>query len=134
MHIHPVRGGYRQRRWVALVLLILVAIVMVARSARSLVIDQPQKADVILVLAGETDRRPARGLELLARGEGAKLLVDVNVATSYRWSLPELGGKYVQSLPLANKISICPIYGLSTKAESHEASRCVEAIGGKTIL
>jgi DUF218 domain len=134
MHIPSVRGGHRQRQWFALLVVALVATVLVARSARFLVLDQPQKADVILVLAGETDRRPARGLQLLAGGIGARLVLDVPVATIYRWSLPELAGKYAEGLPSAEKISICPIYGLSTKAESHEASRCVEAIGGKTVL
>src|SRR6266567_84341 len=46
-------------------------------SGRSLVIDDPQRADVILVLAGETDRRPSRGLDLLSRGYAPKLLMDV---------------------------------------------------------
>jgi len=33
-------------------------------SGRYLIVDDPQKSDVILVLAGETELRPARALEL----------------------------------------------------------------------
>jgi hypothetical protein len=132
MHSLTVRGGHQRWRW--FVFLLLAAAAVVARSGRFLVVDEPQKADVVLVLAGETDRRPSRGLELLAGGLGARLVLDVPVATIYRWSLPELAAKYAQSSASANKISICPIYGLSTKAESHEAGRCMEAIGGKTVL
>jgi uncharacterized SAM-binding protein YcdF (DUF218 family) len=106
----------------------------VASSGRFLVVDKPQKADVILVLAGETDRRPARGLELLDQGYGTRLVLDVPAATIYRWSLPELAEKYAQSLPKANAITVCPIYGLSTSAEAQEASRCLEKVGGRNVL
>jgi uncharacterized SAM-binding protein YcdF (DUF218 family) len=130
----PTLSGGHRWRWFAFLLLAMVALVILLGSARFLVVDKPQIADVILVLAGETDRRPAHGMELLAQGMGSRLVLDVPVATIYRWSLPELAAQYAQSLPLAGKISICPIYGLSTKAESQQASRCVDAIGGKSVL
>ncbi len=39
--------------------------------------NNPQHADVIVALAGETDRRPSRALELLRAGYAPKLLLDV---------------------------------------------------------
>ena len=50
------------RRVLAITALLLL-IVAAGVSGKFLVIDQPRKSDVILVLAGETDRRPARALE-----------------------------------------------------------------------
>jgi len=61
-------------------------------------------------------------------------VLDVPEATIYRWPLPELAQKYAQSLPEANAITVCAIYGLSTKAEAQEASRCLEKVGGKNVL
>ena len=57
------------RRWLlGTVLLALLCIVLAARAGSFLIIDAPQPSDVILVLAGETDKRPQRALELLAHG------------------------------------------------------------------
>ncbi|MBV9572419.1 MAG: YdcF family protein [Acidobacteriales bacterium] len=106
-----------------------------AASARFLVVDRPQKADVILVLAGETDRRPARGLELLDRGYAPTMVLDVpGDAKIFQWSETDLAQKYVATLPEAASVTICPIYGLSTKAEAKEASRCLDAVGAHKIL
>jgi len=42
-----------------------------------LLINNPQHADVIVVLAGETFRRPNRGLELLSENYAPRMLLDV---------------------------------------------------------
>ena len=134
MHIRTIRERLWRWRRPTFGLLGLLVLGLVASSGRFLMVDKPQKADVILVLAGETDRRPARGLELLDQGYGTRLVLDVPAATIYRWSLPELAEKYAQSLPKANAITVCPIYGLSTSAEAQEASRCLEKVGGRNVL
>lgn len=64
-------------RKLRILILVLLVLWLVGRSDRFLVVDQPQKADVIVVLAGETDKRPARGLELLREGLASKLVLDV---------------------------------------------------------
>ena len=108
---------------------------MVAGSGRVLVVDRPRKSDVIVVLAGETDRRPVRALELLNQGYAGRLLLDVPAeVTVYRWTQAELAQKYVQGLPQARSITICPIYGLSTREEAREAGRCLESVGGRSVL
>jgi uncharacterized SAM-binding protein YcdF (DUF218 family) len=134
MHIQTIREGLWRWRRPTFGLLGLLVLSLVARSGGFLVVDKPQKADVILVLAGETDRRPARGLELFDQGYGARLVLDVPQATIYRWPLPALAEKYAQSLPEANAITVCEIYGLSTKAEAQEASRCLDKVGGRKVL
>ena len=52
----------------AAVLLAALLVIFAANAGRMLVVDDPQPADVIVVLAGETDHRPERALELLAQG------------------------------------------------------------------
>ncbi len=118
-----------------IVVLALVLIWMVARSGRFLVIDEPRKSDTMVVLAGETDRRPARALDLLAQGYASRMVLDVPAgATAYGTTYVELARRWVDSLPQAPAISICPIAGLSTKAESMEADACVRQLGGNSIL
>jgi len=51
-----------------------------ANAGRLLVVDAPGPSDVILVLAGETDRRPARALQLLDQGYGRRVMIDVPAA------------------------------------------------------
>ena len=90
----------------------LLALVLGAASGGFLVVDEPRKSDVIIVLAGETDRRPARALELFDQGYASKIVLDVPAqAKIYRWTQPELAQKYVDSLSLAPAITICFLCG-----------------------
>jgi hypothetical protein len=104
-------------------------------SGRFLVVDLPCKSDAIVVLAGETYRRPARALELLNRGYAPRLILDVLADSRiYQWTQPELAEKYIRGLPEGKSITICAIHGLSTKEEAGEAGRCLESVGGRSIL
>lgn len=107
----------------------------VVASGRLLVLNKPAKADVILVLAGETDRRPARGLELLDQGLARQMILDVPAGKKiYQWTQLELAQKYVDGLPDAKSISICPIVGLSTRDEARDASNCLRSATGRNVL
>lgn len=108
---------------------------LASRAGSFLVLDEPRTADLILVLAGETDRRPQRALELLAQGYGKRILLDVpNNARVFGSTEIDLAGKYVHDLPQAASISICPIDGLSTKAESRDVERCLAHEPAQRIL
>jgi uncharacterized SAM-binding protein YcdF (DUF218 family) len=114
---------------------VLLGIVLAAASGGFLVIDQPRKSDVILVLAGETDRRLARALELFDQGYAPKIVLNVPTkAVIYRWTQPELAQKYVDTLAQAPSITICKIDGLSTKAEAKDTARCLNALGGRNVI
>jgi hypothetical protein len=90
---------------------------------------------VILVLAGETDRRPKRALELLAQGYGQRVVLDVpTTAKLYEFTQIQLAQKYVRDLPQGALVSVCPIDGLSTKDESKDAEKCIAREGGKSVL
>ena len=97
----------------------LFVLAFVASSGRFLVVDLPRKSDVIIVLAGETYRRPARAFELLNSDYASRLLLDVPADSRiYQWTQPELAEKYIQGLPESKLITICAIHGLSTKEEA----------------
>jgi len=113
----------------------LLLFALAARCGEFLVINQPRKSDVIVVLAGETDRRPARGLELLAQGYAPRLILDVPADTKlYQWDQVELAQEYVERLPQAGSIMVCPIYGRSTKDEVQDVSRCLQGVSVRRIL
>jgi len=113
----------------------LLLLAALASAGRVLVINRPGPADVIVVLAGEAEQRPERGLELLRQGYAPRLLMDVpGNARVYQWNQLELAQRYVQQLPEAFAISICPITAVSTKGEVQDMERCLENVHARTIL
>jgi hypothetical protein len=100
-----------------------------------LVVDDPQSADVIVVLAGETYQRPLRALQLLDQGVARRVVIDVPAAaTIYKFSQLELAKEYVRGLPEATSVEICPIEGLSTREESHDVGKCLAHEDGTRVL
>jgi hypothetical protein len=130
------RPGTSKYAWfVAFALLAGLSVGLAARAGSFLLVDAPRPSDVILVLAGETERRPRRALELLAQGYGRRVVINVPAgAKVYEFSQVELAQKYIQNLQQAASVSICPIEGLSTKEESKDAERCLEREGAKSVL
>jgi hypothetical protein len=123
------------RKFRLAVSILAIGAVIAAASGWMLVIDNPRKSDVIVVLAGETDRRPARGLQLLDQGFARHLILDVPADSQiYQWSQSQLAQKYIESLPQSGAISICAITGLSTRDEARDAAHCLQQTGGEDVL
>jgi len=117
----------RKQAWISGVLALAALLALAAASAgRMLVVDAPQPSDVILVLAGETDKRPTLALQFLERGYGRRVVLDVPAAARiYDFTQLQLAEKYIQDLPRASSISVCAIAGLSTRDEARDAERCL---------
>jgi hypothetical protein len=116
-------------------LLAALAAGFAADAGRMLVVDAPERSDVILVLAGETDRRPALGLHLLDRGYGRRAVLDVPAASEiFGFEEVQLATKYVESRPESRALQVCPIVGLSTHDESHDAAKCLAEVEGTRVL
>jgi len=128
--------GARSRGWLLVwALLAGLAMGLGAKAGAFLLVDAPVPADVILVLAGETDRRPERALQLLAQGYGKRVVLDAPTNVKiYESTEIQLAQKYIQDLPQAASVSICPITGLSTKDESKDAEKCLAREDGKRVL
>ena len=121
--------------WILAVVVSAGFVAFAANAARLLVVDAPQPSDVILVLAGETDRRPERALELLHQGYGRRVVIDVPAAARvYEFTQVKLAEEYIRSLPHGESVRICPILGLSTREESHDAEKCLAGELGSRIL
>ncbi len=120
-----------------LILLFLVAILatLASQAARFLVVDHPEKSDVIVVLAGDTKVRPVRGLDLLRQGMAPRLLLDAETRdVIYDQPLVEIVQRYVNSLAEATRVSVCPITGYSTIAEADDVSRCLQSLAPHRVL
>jgi hypothetical protein len=126
-------GGARM--WIVIVVTIGFLAVLAKNAGSILVIDAPEKSDVILVLAGEANLRPKQGFHLLDQGYGRMLVLDVPAAAEvYGFTEKELAEREIAGLPEARSIRICPIPGLSTKSEARDAEQCLDRIGGKRVL
>ena len=124
-----------RKLWTALAAVFLLVALLLNTSGAFLVVNNPQHADVIVVLAGETDRRPARALELLRAGYSPRVLLDVPAAAKiYDRQTIDVAQNYVNGLPDHGKIAICPIMGLSTKTEAQDVVRCLGRTTGERIL
>jgi hypothetical protein len=122
-------------RRLRLVVLAVSFLWLAANSAKFLVVDQPEKSDAILVVAGETDQRPARALQLLNDGYAPRLVLDVPAdAKVYGSTYLQIAQQWAVTQPQASAITICPIHGLSTKTESSDAGGCLRKIGVKSVL
>ncbi len=110
-------------------------VTLAANAGKILVVDAPLPSDVIVVLAGDSDRRPATALCLLKQGDAPRLLMDVPAGGRiYGTTISKLAEDYVRDLPEAAKVRICPIQGLSTRDEAHDVAKCLAEEEGSRIL
>jgi hypothetical protein len=116
-------------------LLVVILVALASQAARFLVVDEPTKSDVLVVLAGETNVRPARALELLRLEFAPHMFLDAETRDLiYDQRLTDIAQKYVNGLPEANRISVCPAVGFSTNAEADDVNRCLQPLGPRRVL
>lgn len=125
----------RRFRLLIVLFIALILIALASQAARFLVVDKPEKSDAIVVLAGETNDRPAHALELLRQGLAPRVFLDAQTKNEiYNQQLIDIAQEYVNALPEANKVKLCPIVGLSTYAEADDVSRCLQPLGVHRVL
>lgn len=113
----------------------ILSVWWVTKAGSFLVLNAPRPSDAILVLAGETNHRPERALQLLSQGYGREIVLDVPAhSTLYEFTQLQLAQQYVDDLSQGAHVTICPIDGLSTKEESKDVRRCLARETVKTIL
>ena len=124
-----------RRVLILLGVILLVILLFFVTSGSFLVVNQPERADLMVVLAGETERRPERALELFTQGYAPKILIDVPASNViFGHNLLQLAQEYVRSLPQAQSVELCPIVGLSTKAETADVARCLQQMHTRNVL
>jgi uncharacterized SAM-binding protein YcdF (DUF218 family) len=118
-----------------LIVVLVIALLLASQAGRFLIVDAPQRSDAIVTLAGETGDRAARALELLRQGMAQRVLFDAEAGEKiYDEQLTDIAQKYVNTLPDAGRVSVCPILGRSTEAETVDVARCLQALGAHRVL
>ncbi len=116
---------------IVVAVVLLFALIWFLQPGGQLIINNPEKSDAILVLAGsEADARYWRGMELLHAGDGQHLFLDAVTGITYGHSLADLAREFVARTAGANaaQVSVCPVEGDSTKDEAPQVDMCLQRL------
>jgi DUF218 domain len=122
-----------------LVTVFAITIAAILYSARFLVVVNVQRADAILILAGDVnDRRYQKGIELLGQDYGQQLFLDASEdVTLYGHTYADLARRFVSESPtdVRDRVGVCPIREDSTVAETKYVAKCLSYLpAGSRIL
>jgi uncharacterized SAM-binding protein YcdF (DUF218 family) len=110
---------------------ILIVAIFVFRSGNFLVVNHPERSDVIVVLAGDhNDLRYWRGLQLLREHYGNRMLVDAPVDRIYGHSYAEYAVDFIKQSAgeSSNQITICAVTKDSTVEEASDIRPCLAQV------
>ncbi|HEY1576185.1 MAG TPA: ElyC/SanA/YdcF family protein [Terracidiphilus sp.] len=105
--------------------------IMAAMAGRLLVVDAPQKSDVMLVLSGDyNDVRSKHGLLLLRRGYAQQLILDAPASVMYGRRLSDAAENYLQTTARdeVGHVHVCSVISNSTQQEMREVRDCIHGI------
>jgi uncharacterized SAM-binding protein YcdF (DUF218 family) len=122
-----------------LLLGLMIAFILFAGFAgRMLVSDHPEKSDVIVVLADDSqDARYRHGMELLRAGYGKHLFLDASSDSSYFGHTPaEYADAFLKqdSKDMAAQVSVCPFEDDSTVTETRYVALCLAPLHAASVL
>jgi uncharacterized SAM-binding protein YcdF (DUF218 family) len=125
-------------RKLALLVVVVVAVIVFALNAgRILIVGDLRQADAIVVLNGESDRRPALGIELLRERYAPRVLLDVSQDEHvFHLTQAQIAEEYIHTLPreISGSVSVCAVSALSTVEEAAQTRRCLDAVGAHSVL
>ncbi len=119
------------KRLVAGVVIAAAIIFLVIRSGAYLVVDRPEKSDVIVVLGGDNnDVRYWRSIELLRAGYGHQMIIDASAQLIWGRTYAEHAADFAARTAgeLAPQISVCTIKYDSTLLETADLSECLARV------
>ncbi|MGD0932746.1 MAG: YdcF family protein [Candidatus Korobacteraceae bacterium] len=135
--VHNQRSSRFPRRALLGVFALAAALVffLLSRAGSFLVVDDPQRSDVIVVLEGSGDTPGYfRALHLHQEGYAGKVLLDANVnAEIFGKTEAQLATEYVHSIGQPST-EICPTAGTSVFAEAAEVQRCLQRVGASSAI
>jgi uncharacterized SAM-binding protein YcdF (DUF218 family) len=103
-----------------------------------LVVNRPQRSDVILVLAGDNeDKRYWKAISLLRAGYAGQVLLDARIDTvSYGRTDAQMADDFVHrtTADLSGRVGVCPTTGDSTRLELLSASVCLDGANAVTVM
>lgn len=129
------RGPSKLLVWLAFLALIFV---FAALAGRLLVRDNPQKSDVIVVLAGDSfDERYNLGMKLLRSGYATHMFIDVNSEHHYFGRREtDYAAEFLErdTGDMKPFVSVCPFAEDSTVSESRYVASCLAPLHPHKVL
>lgn len=111
---------------------------LLSRVGPWLIIDQPQKSDVLIILGGdENDIRLHQGEQLLRQGYAGHGFIDAVISTVDFGRTPaENAEEYLSRAPqdVRTRMSVCPMTADSTTEEIMAVRFCLERVGARRVL
>ncbi|MFI5115081.1 MAG: YdcF family protein [Terriglobales bacterium] len=122
------------KRLVILTIVIVMAVWLLSHAASFLVLNGPQPADVILVLAGGTDSRYGHAVALQKEGFADRIILDADASRDrFGKSDADLAADFLRNNgPLGWEV--CPIRADSTFGEAVDVKRCLERQQVNSVL
>jgi uncharacterized SAM-binding protein YcdF (DUF218 family) len=133
----------RKPRTIAATCLLVVAVLLgvvwlLLRAGPFLVLDNPQKSNVIVILAGdEDDARLDRAVQLLYQGYADNIQIDANNRfKSFRKSQEQLAQEFLAVAPpyLRGRMYVCGVPSTSTLLELRDIRKCLKDRGAHSVL
>ncbi len=122
------------KRLVVLTVMLVIAVVLLSHAASFLVLNDPQPADVLLVLAGGTDARYGHAVELQKIGLAQRLILDADASRNrFGKSDADLAADFLRVNGPAGA-QVCPIFQDSTYGEAADVQKCLESMKVKSVL
>lgn len=122
------------KRILVVVLLGIIAIFLPRSAGSFLVVNAPEPADLIVVLAGESDVRYWNGVSLLHEGYAPHLFLDVfGRGEIFGHSYIDVARDFLNRTT-PGQSTVCPIDLNSTYDEARYLEQCLESSGAKSIL
>ena len=110
--VQPRRTFLQSRKSKILLVFIVLFLIFAGFAGRLLISDHPEKSDVIVVLAGDSqDERYRRGMELLRAGYAKRLFLDASSDSSYFGHTPaEYADAFLKqdAKEMVAQVSACP--------------------------
>jgi uncharacterized SAM-binding protein YcdF (DUF218 family) len=121
------------------ILLVTTGGILLHGAGTFLVLDNPTRSDIIVVLSGDIgDARFLHGLNLMRSGYSQELILDAPDWVEYGRTSSDLAREYIQTVAPENAshLHVCSFKGDSTLLELREVTKCVHTIapGAKTAI
>lgn len=130
-----VRNHMTKRKTISLFLVCILFATIVSilfhGAGTFLVLDNPARSEIIVVLSGDTgDARFLRGLNLLRSGYSQELILDAPDWVRYGRNSSDLAREYIQTVAPENEshLHVCSFKGDSTLLELREVAKCVHTV------
>jgi uncharacterized SAM-binding protein YcdF (DUF218 family) len=129
------------RRLIKLLLAVAVLagiVWLMGRVGPWLIIDQPQRSDVLIILGGdENDVRLHQGEQLLRQGYAGHGFIDAVISiVNFGRTPAENAEEYLSRAPqdVRTRMSVCPMTADSTKEEITAVRVCLDKVGARRVL